>query len=184
MLIDTHIEEIEQVSANVRAAAGPNATALDRRVRSCIRHGPGGSAIERMSYVEMPDTIESSCIGAASCGRAIKSYRGASGVARHRCRVSDVFQPERGTNIDNIVPGAAMIIAGSYDHRAIGVSYGKINPTIAIDAYSGIAASGNRVDAIIANMPNIPANAIVFRDNDSTFATAIVVRQIDRPILG
>src|SRR5438105_5919223 len=92
LLVDRDVKKIEEVTANVRAAAGPDAAALNRRVRRSVAYGPGSSAIEGMCDVKMPGAVKSSRIRAARRGGAIKSNGGAPRIAGDGGGIPDIFQ--------------------------------------------------------------------------------------------
>src|SRR6266404_9235250 len=48
LLVDADIEKVEQVTANISPAAGPDASALDRCVRRSIGDVPGAPPLESM----------------------------------------------------------------------------------------------------------------------------------------
>ena len=56
LVIDLDIHEIEQISADVRAAAEPDASALHGVVRRGVNRGPGRAAIESGGHV-VPDAV-------------------------------------------------------------------------------------------------------------------------------
>src|SRR5438270_899035 len=176
LLVDRDVKKIEQVTANVGAAAGPDAAALNRRVRRSIAYGPGSSAIEGMCDVKMPGAVKSSRVRAARRGGAIKSNGGAPGIAGDSRRIPDIFQAQRGTHVEDVIPGAAVVVTGGYDQRAIGIGDGKIDAAIVVNPNRRIAVPGNGRDAVIPNVPDMPGYSVIFRDYDRAVAAAVIVR--------
>src|SRR5437867_5823419 len=72
LLVNAHIEKVEQVAADIGPAMCPYTTALYRVVWGYIRCRPVGSSVECICNVEMPDAIETVCRPVSSCLRAIE----------------------------------------------------------------------------------------------------------------
>src|SRR4029077_19277535 len=87
--IHGHIKEVEQVATDVGPALGPDATALQRRVWSCVRSRPRLTAVESIGDIQMPFTIEGWQQRISRCGRAIEGDGCAARVAGNGRRVPD-----------------------------------------------------------------------------------------------
>ena len=176
LFVDRDVKKIEQVTANVGAAAGPDAAALNRRVRRSVAYGPGSSAIEGMCDVKMPGAVKSSRVRAARRGGAIKSNGGAPGIAGDGGGIPDIFQAQGGTHVEDVIPRAAVVVTGGYDQRAIGIGHGKIDAAVVINPDRRIAVPGNGRDAVIPNVPDMPRYSVIFRGYDRAVAAAVIVR--------
>src|SRR5207244_4398970 len=99
LLVDGHVEKVEQVAANVGTAVHPDATALHWCIWRDIDGAPGAATIESARDVEVPDPGEG--IGrviARSC-RTIKRDRSTTVVAGSGCRIGDVLESKRRPNL-------------------------------------------------------------------------------------
>ena len=76
LLVDGHVEKVEQVAADIGAAVRPYTTALHRVVWSYIRCRPVGSSVECIGNVEMPNAVEAVCRPVSSCRRTIEGNGG------------------------------------------------------------------------------------------------------------
>src|SRR5438309_7910869 len=61
LLVNGHVEKVEQVAANIGATVRPYTTALHRVVWSNIRCRPVGPSVECIGNVEVPDAVETVC---------------------------------------------------------------------------------------------------------------------------
>jgi hypothetical protein len=68
--VDRGVVEVEQVAARVRAAAVPDATALDGVAGRRVDRGPGLAAVVRRGDVEVPDAPEGGRLLTARARRA------------------------------------------------------------------------------------------------------------------
>src|SRR5438270_43343 len=101
---------------------------------------------------------------------------GAPGTAADSRRIPDIFQAQRGTHVEDVIPGAAVVVTGGYDQRAIGIGDGKIDAAIVVNPNRRIAVPGNGRDAVIPNVPDMPGYSVIFRDYDRAVAAAVIVR--------
>src|SRR6266446_5070970 len=76
LLVNSHVEKVEQVAADIGAAVRPYTTALHRVVWSYIRCCPVGSSVKCIGNVEMPNAVEAVCRPVSSCRRAIEGNGG------------------------------------------------------------------------------------------------------------
>ena len=90
--VDGHVEEIEQVPANIRAAFRPDTSALHRRVWCRVSRGPGEPAVESVRNIKMPDALEVGLESVARSNRSIERDSGSVGLAGDGRGITDVFQ--------------------------------------------------------------------------------------------
>src|SRR5437773_11890997 len=91
LLVNGHVEKVEQVAADVRAAVRPDTAALQCIVRCSVSCCPSLSAVECIGNIEMPDAVETVCGAISGCGRAIEGHTSAARIACHCRREGDVF---------------------------------------------------------------------------------------------
>ena len=112
LLVNSHVEKVEQVTADVRAAAIPDATALDRRVRRRVNCSPGLAAVEGLGNVKMPDaveTIEAISRAISRCGRAIKRDGRSARAAGHCCGIGGRLYAEGCADVESVLPSLATV---------------------------------------------------------------------------
>src|SRR5205807_4153414 len=107
--VDGHVEKVEQVAANIRAAFCPDTTALHRRVRCRIRRCPGEPAVESVRNIKMPNAFEVGLESVSRSNRSIKRNGRAVCVAGNRRRITDILQTINVRNVDQILPSRAVI---------------------------------------------------------------------------
>src|SRR5947209_17782165 len=127
----------------------------------------------------MPDARKIWAFANSRCGRAVEGYGRASGVACNRSRVSYVLQSVNIADVVDVVPCLAVIVRGCYGCRGVCASHTEIDATIIINRKRGIACAWRCVNRRIVNRVNAPGRSVIFGNDDSAFAVAVVVRNID-----
>ena len=91
LFVHGHIEKVEQIAANVCPAVHPDATALQRIVRSSVGCRPSFASVERIGKIKMPDAVETVCGTISGCRRAIEGHARTTCVACHSSGKGDVL---------------------------------------------------------------------------------------------
>ena len=138
ILINRHIEKVEEIAANIGATFGPDTTALHRCLRSRIGCGPMHAAIECIGNVKMPDTNEAALQGIARGGCSIKGDRRASGTAGYCRWISNIVKAINIGDASKILPRYALIVRSKNGGLGVIIGNDKIDTTVCIGGHGRV----------------------------------------------
>ena len=162
LLVNGHVEEVEQVPTDIGPASCPYTTALHRSIRRGVGGRPSRSSIEGVGNVKVPNAIEGAGVSISGCRRAVEGNSGAVGVLCHGCGIPNVFQSVDGPNIGDVVPCHTMIVGSGDDGRAVVTGYNKVDAPVIVDANRRVTGAGDGRNRGRLNVPNGPGDSVVF----------------------
>src|SRR3954464_630246 len=139
--VNRDVVEVEQIAAWIVSAAVPDAAALNRIVRRCIRGRPGLPAVIRERDVEMPGADEVGCLRVPLCRCSEECERRTAVVAGDDLCELGVLNAKRRSRIRRLGPVSSAIARHGNLRVTVAVSVAEIDRIVRAGCDRGVAAA-------------------------------------------
>src|SRR5205807_9236942 len=137
--IDSHVEEVSEITDNITTTAAQETTTLHWHRRRRIGSGPRITSIERVRDVQVPYSGKGGVVGIARrrpirCGRAVERNRRTAGVSCRGRGEGDVVDPVCSTDVVHAFPRLSLILRDRHTGTGAVVRESEVDPARGIDA--------------------------------------------------